>query len=342
MRFLISPDVNSIALCTFNAAVIWNVNLKNGDRQQIGAEMGCNKQYAWRSQSQQIFYLRETPPGTGVGAVVSVDVNSNQVEVIVPDRVSYFTLSPDGRYLAYTQENTQKAWSLWIMELAASHAVQIASGQIGQLFWSSDSTHLLYGILIEEKNQPPPTGGYLLTYQVATGKHAQITPEFKHLGAALWSPDSRWIAFTAAKELSQDMQVYLVSANDGQLRPAGVGAGFSYPIAWSPQGDSLLFINRIPDKENEDGLWRHDLDQDTNTLFAQGSFDNAVYSPDGKKVAVFQQDNRLLVFPAQGGSGLNIAEQVAEGDSLPSFQWLSSTDLAYLQLAGAIQIQSVP
>jgi Tol biopolymer transport system component len=228
------------------------------------------------------------------------------------------------------------------MELAASRAVQVASGQIGQLFWSSDSTQLLYGMCTEEQTQLPPTGGYLLIYQVASGKHEQITPEFKHLGGALWSPDSQWVAFAAAKELGQDMQVYLVTANGSQLRPAGAETGFSFPIAWSPQGDSLLFINRIPDKETADGLWRHDMDMGTNTLFAQGDFSNAVYSPDGKKVAAFQQYNRLLVISAEGGAELNIAENVVEGDFSPSFQWLSATELAYLRLEGAIQIQSVP
>ena len=342
MRFQISPDANSIALCTYKAAVIWNVNLENGHRQQISEEWGCNKLYAWRPQSQQIFYLRETPAGTGAGAIVSTDANTSQVEVIVPDRVNYFALSPDGQYLAYTLEDTQKTWTLWIMELATSRAKQVAGGQIGQLFWSSDSTQLLYGMCTEEETQLPPTSGYLSIYQVASGQQKQITPEFKHLGGALWSPDSQWIAFTAAKELDQDMQVYLVTANGSELRSASNERSFSFPIVWSPQGDSLLFINRPPGNETGYGLWQHYMDTGTNTLFAQGDFSNAVYSPDGKKVAAFQQYNRLLVIPAEGGAELNIAEKVAESDSSPSFQWLSATELAYLRLEGAIQIQSVP
>ena len=63
MRFLISPDANSIALCTYKEAMIWNINLKNGHRQRISEEWGCNKLYAWRPKSQEIFYLRETPAG---------------------------------------------------------------------------------------------------------------------------------------------------------------------------------------------------------------------------------------------------------------------------------------
>ncbi len=343
MRFLISPDANSIALCTYKAAVIWNVNLKNGHRQQISEEWGCNKLYAWRPQSQQIFYLRETPAGTGAGAIVSVDATTSQVEVIVPDRVNYFALSPDGQYLAYTLEDTQKkTGTLWIMELATSRAKQVAGGQIGQLFWSSDSTQLLYSMCTEEETQHPPTSGYLSIYQVASGQQKQITPEFKHLGGALWSPDSQWIAFSAAKVLDQDMQVYLVTANGSELRSARNERSFSFPIAWSPKGDSLLFINRPPGNETGYGLWQHYMDTGINTLFAQGDFGNAVYSPDGKKVAAFQQYNRLLVIPAEGGAELNIAERVAESDSSLSFQWLSATELAYLRLEGAIQIQSVP
>ena len=86
------------------------------------------------------------------------------------------------------------------------------------------------------------------------------------------------------------------------------------------------------------------MDTGTNTLFAQGDFFDAVYSPDGKKVAVLkgQGSGRLLIIPAEGGAELNIAEKVVESDSPSSFQWLSATELAYLQLEGAIQIQSIP
>ena len=342
MRFLISPDANSIALCTYESAVIWNVNLKSGHRRQISEEWGCNKLFAWRPRSQQIFYIREIPVGTGAGAIVSIDADTGQIVVIVPDRVNDFALSPDGDYLAYTLEDTQKTWSLWIMDLATSHAKQVARGQIGQLFWSSDGARLLYGMYTEEEEQPPPTGGYLSIYQVASGQLKQITPEFKHLGGALWSPDGQWIAFAAAKELDQDMHVYLVTATGDELRSASTERTFSFPIVWSPQGDSLLFINRPPGKETGYGLWQYHLDTGTNNLFAQGDFSNAVYSPDGKKIAAFQQYNRLLIIPAEGGQVLNMAEKVAESDGSPSFQWLSARDLAYLRLEGTIQIQSVP
>ncbi len=342
MRFLISPDANSMALCTDQHAVIWNINLKSGRRQQISEEWGCNKSYAWGPKSQQILYLRETPAGTGAGAIVRGDAATSQAEVIVPDRVTDFALSPDGQYLAYILEDTSTRWTLWVMELATSQVGQVASGQIGQLFWSGDSAQLLYSLYSPKETQSPPPGGYLGIYQVASGQQKQVTPVFQHLGGALWSPDSQWIAFTAAKELDHDMQVFLVMANGSELRSAGIEQDFSFPIVWSPQSDRLLFVNRPSGNENGYGLWQHHMDTGTNTLFAQGDFNDAVYSPEGKEVAVFQRYNRLLVIPAEGGSEINIAETVAEGDGLPSFQWLSSTELAYLRIDGAIQIQSVP
>lgn len=340
-RFLVSPDTHSIAICTSQDAVIWNISLKDGRRQRLGEDWGCNTLYAWRPKSQEIFYLRETPAGTGVGAIVSVDADTAQTKVVVPDRVTHFALSPDGQYLAYTLTDTQTTWTLWIMDLAASRTRQIASGQVGQMFWSGDSTRLLYGLSIGAESQSPPTGGYFSIYQVASGQQQSITPEFKHLGGALWSPDSRWIAFTAAKELDQDMQVYLITADGGELRPASAERSFAFPIVWSPPGDSLLFISRPPGDEAGYGLWQHRLDTGTNTLFAQGNFDQAAYSPDGKKVAVLQQDFQLRVMPVEGGAGLAVAEQVAKSD-LPSVQWLSATELAYLRLAGGIQIEAVP
>ncbi len=342
MRFLVSPDANAIALCTEQQAVIWSVNLTSGHRQPISADGGCNTPYAWRPRSQQIFYLRETPAGTLAGAIVSVDANTGQSTSIVPERVTHFALSPDGQYLAYLQTEPSEKETLWVTELTTSRARQVASGQIGQFFWSGDSTHLLYGTVTWQATQSPPTGGYLSTYQVVSGKQKQITPGFQHLGGAVWSPDSQWIALTASKELAQDMQVFVVAADGGQLRSVGAPPSFSFPIAWSPQSGRLLFINRPPGNQTGYGLWQYHLDTGTNTLWAQGDFGDSLYSPDGKKVAVFQRNSRLLVISAEGGPQTNISEKVVEGDFWPAFQWLSTTQLAYLQSGGAIQIQSIP
>jgi Tol biopolymer transport system component len=138
------------------------------------------------------------------------------------------------------------------------------------------------------------------------------------------------------------MQVYLVTANGREQRSANIERSFSFPITWSPQSDSLLFIYCSPGNETGCGLWQHYMDTGTNTLFAQGNYRYAVYSPDGKKVAAFQGYNQLLVIPAEGGAERKIAEEVAESESSPSFQWLSATELAFLRLDGTIQIHSVP
>jgi Tol biopolymer transport system component len=65
IRFAVSPDQKSVAVCAFDQNTIWNISLGNTNRKKISAPEGCNKQYAWRPNSQQIFYIQESPAGTG-------------------------------------------------------------------------------------------------------------------------------------------------------------------------------------------------------------------------------------------------------------------------------------
>lgn len=347
VRFLVSPDGNSIALCTSEKATIWNINLANGARRQLGEEWDCNTLYAWRPKSRQVFFLREIPIGTGTGAIVSVDADTGRTEVVVPDHASYFALSPDGQRLAYSLGGLGEIQALWVMNLESARAGQVATGWIGPFIWSVDGKQLLYNVSTQKEHaqQLGPRGfnhGYLAAYSIASGQRQQITPEFKQVGIAVWSPDGQWVTFDATREQAEDPEVFLMAADGSELHPIGAEPGTSVAAAWSPQSDRLLFTNTgTPDSEAGRGLWLHRMDTETNVLLAKGNIRTAAFSPDGKRI-VFFQDNRLLIMPVEGEAVLAVVENVAEGDFLPSFQWLSATELAYLKPGGIIQTETVP
>ena len=341
LRFLVSPDGTSIALCTFEKATIWNINLANGARRQLGDEWDCNTLYVWRPKSRQVFFLRETPTGTGTGAILSVDADTGQTKMIVPDHASYFVLSPDGQHLAYSLGSMGETQTLWIMNLEKAQAEQVSTGWVGPFTWSIDGKRLLYNVSTQNEHAQPlaPRGvnhGYLAAYSIASSQLQQVTPEFKQLGIAMWSPDGQWVTFNATLEQGEDPAVFLMAADGSEPHPIGAEPGTSVAADWSPQSDCLLYTNSGATGSGAgQGLWQYRMDTKANTLLAQGNIRAAAWSPDGKKI-VFLQDNRLLLIPAEGGAVLTVAEQVAEGDRLPSFQWLSATELVYLTTTGSL------
>lgn len=337
-RFLVSPDSASIALCTFEKATIWNINLADGARRQIGEEWDCNTLYAWRPKSRQIFFLREIPVGTKAGSIVSVEADTGRTEVVIPDRASYFALSPDGQRLAYSLGGPGEIQALRVMNLESAQTEPVTTGWIGPFTWSIDGQRLLYNVSTQKEyaQQLAPHGinhGYLAAYSIASNQPQQITPEFKQIGIAIWSPDGQWVTFNATREQGEDPEVFLMAADGSEPHSIGAEPGASVAVAWSPQSDSLLFTATGSDEGS--GLWQYHMNTKLNTLVAKGNIRAAAWAPDGKKIA-FLQDNRLWLIPGEGGPVMTVAEQVAEGDLLPAFQWLSATELVYLTTTGSL------
>ena len=85
------------------------------------------------------------------------------------------------------------------MELATSNAKQAADAD-WELFWSSDSTQRYMACVLRvNRIFLSPHWGLPIRLPSSIRTTEEITPEFKHLGGALRSPDSRRIAFTALK-----------------------------------------------------------------------------------------------------------------------------------------------
>lgn len=347
MRFMLSPDREQLALCASDDARIWIVRLASMDRRTIGENGDCNRLYLWHANSREVVFLRESPSGSGKGAVIAAEADTGRSRVIAPGPVRDLALSPDGHTLALVSE-AEGSRVLSLMDWDTSRVNRVTRGAIGGLAWSPDSRRLLFGIdtLSEDARLASPRGsdsGYFLVYDLTSGQQKRITPEFKQLGSALWSPDGRWIAFNAAGERAQDLGIYLMAADGERPDALAAGAGASIAEAWSLTGDSLLFTRRgAVDGGPNSGLWRYDLNERTVVRLAVGNIKAALYSPDGKRIA-FSENSRLSVITAAEGATRVVAESAAQGDWLPSFQWVSPSSLVHLDRNGSIiRIQLPP
>jgi dipeptidyl aminopeptidase/acylaminoacyl peptidase len=139
-------------------------------------------------------------------------------------------------------------------------------------------------------------------------------------GAPQWSPDGRWVAFTARR--GERSQVHLIAPRGGEaFAVTDVEQGVS-SFRWSPDGGSLMLLVREPEPDedktraerygafafdDETGpsahLWVVDIDDRGNTSeprrLTEGGFHVAGFewSPDGARVAyTVQPDASLLSF----------------------------------------------
>ena len=112
-----------------------------------------------------------------------------------------------------------------------------------------------------------------------------------------WSPDGRWIAFTA-KLPYKPWRIFVVSVTDGKPREAGVGTDSQGAPTWSPDGKWLVYGNVECQKAGVCAIHKIDLStgREVSVPGSEG-LGTARWSPDGRHIAALNPDrHEVLVF----------------------------------------------
>ena len=205
------------------------------------------------------------------------------------NRVNDLVWSPDSKSIAsysssyfQDQSSTQsygvRKWNATNGLDSFIHQTQ-GTNTLATLAWSPDGTRLAMS--------DGPNGGVdpLLLLDAASGK-VQVTGKKLHNSYFFqfaWSPDSRQVA------VAGDMDVEIYDASSGQssltypANPLTTGNQFSYPVAWSPDGntiasDALNAGHSTQFWDAHSGKALHYFSGDKATALA--------WSPDGKLIAI--------------------------------------------------------
>src|SRR5262249_28964987 len=287
-------------------------------------------------------------------------------------------LSPDGTTVAFTVTAIDRARNtydshVWTVATSSAQPLELTSGAARDSSprWSPDGKKIAF-----VSNRDGKAGLWIVD---VTRRETKLIATFEGSNSFLskaaemfcWSPDGRELAFVAAEkslEQSTDPRViaraqfksrmsfsdnrrthiFVVSAAGGQVRQLTRGNYDEHSIAWSPQGDEILFLsNRHPDPDLE---FDYDLFAVTVTNGVERRLASTVgvemypsWSPDGNTIAYIAtkrkvttidsvaEDAHVWVMEKKGGEGQELTAALDRRAGAP--QWSADGRSIYF-LAG--------
>ena len=137
------------------------------------------------------------------------------------------------------------------------------------------------------------------------------------------SPDGKTLAFDLLGDL------YLLPISGGKAKRITEGLAFDSQPKFSPDGESLLFLS---DRSGGNNVWTLNIEKGDTLQITKGDTKNvqsAVWSPDGKYVAVSQgiRNLKLHLYHIDGGSGTQL---ISEPERLKTVEPNFSADGRYI------------
>jgi TolB protein len=209
--------------------------------------------------------------------------------------------SPDGGRIAFVSRRDGKA--LYVMNADGSGLRVVARVErLATPAWSPDGRRIAF--------QGRRDGQYVAPYVVNADGSGQRTLA-RRGNAPAWSPDGRRIAFESYSKL------YVVNADGSGLRTLTrlLRSGTLRSLAWSPDGRRLAFLRDGGCGQfcfhlyvvNADGSGLRNLTSKLGGRLGLGTgpASDAVWSPDGRKIAFVRSNTRLGVYVVNAdGSGV--------------------------------------
>jgi Tol biopolymer transport system component len=245
--------------------------------------------------------------------------------------------SPDGSMIAYSV--TRRATNLINTSLNDEELNKIGRVEDnirdGKFDLSPDGTKIVYFSIIKR---------HLRILDLQDGSESSLTADHPFAREPVWSPDGKWIAFSASSRSSESRSIWVIPLSGGNAKEVTNSDGRDVHPSWSPDGEKIAY------ESNRNGgvsIWIINLNRsEVLQLTPDSTFDRGPdWSPDGSTIAYYSRRNdstAIWTIPARGGKetklinvekaanpawspdGTKIAYRTSQGI------WISSVDGAIL------------
>ncbi|MGI8656104.1 MAG: S9 family peptidase [Pyrinomonadaceae bacterium] len=251
-------------------------------------------------------------------------------ELLKVRRVGDPQLSPDGRIVAYTITDVDKAANrgtthIYLMPTAGGEPKMLATGERSSNSprWSPDSRRLAF---VSTREGTPQ----IWTIDVATGAQQKVTSVAEGAGDPLWSPDGKLIAFTS------DVYPECANADCNKQRSEQAGASkvkarvadrllYRHWTSWKEGKRSHVFVTASEGNAEARDMTPGDYDAPPFSL--GGPLDYA-FSPDSKEFAFVRNTDKveatstngdIFTTPVTGGEARRITTANLANDASPQY-----------------------
>jgi tricorn protease len=147
---------------------------------------------------------------------------------------------------------------------------------------ADDSQLMLQGPTLSRTDIVFAYGGYLWTVPMEGGAARQLTTG-GHESNPTFSPDGRWIAFTANYDGNRD--VYVVPASGGEPKRLTWHPGQDGAMGWTPDGKKVLFVSDRDAFADITRFYTVPVEGGVAEVLPMWRAFDGGYSPDGEKIA---------------------------------------------------------
>ncbi|MEP7285419.1 MAG: hypothetical protein ABI947_06600 [Chloroflexota bacterium] len=148
---------------------------------------------------------------------------------------------PDGQHIGFTNISTTKVLSTYIIKVQDGSLKQLPLPENSMfLSWSPDGSKMVFTRFASSIWSQPPA--HLFISAADGSQISQLTTGNYVDSFAVWSPDSKQIAFIRQGEDRYKTTIHLVNSDGTNLHPLRGEAFNDSSPSWSPDGQYLVFI----------------------------------------------------------------------------------------------------
>ncbi len=184
----------------------------------------------------------------------------------------------DGRSLTFIAERGESKRQVWRISLDGGEALQMThfeDGLPGTPVWNRDMSKFAYtereewpdekerearqkdrdDVNIVEEDRVLHTDIYI--YDMESGETTRVTEDDYNNNSVVWSPDSRWLAFTSNRTeqpwYNSNNDIFVVSSSGGEVRRLTSNTGSDRSPSFSPDGEWIVYsANTSAGRSHED------------------------------------------------------------------------------------------